>query len=195
MDIAEAHLSKVGYMGISLEEVAREVGVSKAALYYHFPGGKEELFVAIGHRSLARVREGLERAMSGATDGAGKLRSVARWLMAERERGRPMSELRDMARFVGEGHRAELAESFYADHYAPIRRVVASAVESGEFRDDDPDFLTWAFLGLASGMLDVGSMPDSAAAEAGSSASPRPSLSGAEAADRMVDLFLNGALQ
>jgi AcrR family transcriptional regulator len=195
MDVAEAHLSKVGYMGVSLEEIAREVGVSKAALYYHFPEGKEEMFVEIGHRSLARVRKGLERAMSGAGDGAGKLRAVARWLMAERESGRPMSELRDMARFVDEGHRAELAESFYGDHYAPIRRVVAAAVESGEFREDDPDFLTWAFLGLASGMLDVGGVPESAASEAGSSASPRLSLSGDEAADRMVDLFLKGALQ
>ena len=45
--------------------------MSKAALYYHFPGGKEELFVRIGHRSLARVREGLERAMAGTADGAG----------------------------------------------------------------------------------------------------------------------------
>jgi AcrR family transcriptional regulator len=71
MDVAEVHLLKVGYMGVSLEEVASEVGVSKAALYYHFPAGKEQLFVRIGHRSLARVREGLERAMAGTADGAG----------------------------------------------------------------------------------------------------------------------------
>jgi AcrR family transcriptional regulator len=140
MDVAEAYLSKVGYMGVSLGEVAREVDVSKAALYYHFPGGKEELLVGIGHRALARVREGLERAMAEADDGAGKLRAVAGWLMAERQSGRPMSELRDMARFVDEEHRAELAERFYADHYAPIRRVVASAIESGESPRRRPRF-------------------------------------------------------
>jgi hypothetical protein len=80
--------------------------------------------------------------MAGAADGAGKLRALARWLMAERESGRPMSELRDMARFVAEGHRAELAVRFYADHYAPVRGIIAAAVESGEFRGD-ADFLTW----------------------------------------------------
>lgn len=187
MDVAEAHLNRVGYKGISLEDVARDVGVSKAALYYHFPGGKEELFVEIGHRSLARVREGLDRVISDATGGAEKLRAVARWLMAERESGRPMGELRDMARFVDEEHRAGLAEGFYGSYYAPIRRVIASAVESGEFRGDDPDFLTWAFLGLASGMLDVQGVPDA-------SAPSRLSL-GAAAADRMADLFLNGVLR
>ena len=114
--------------------------------------------------------------------------------MAERESGRPMSELRDMARFVDEEHRAELAERFYADHYAPMRRVIAAAVESGWFRSD-PDFLTWAFLGLASGMLDVQGVPDSAAQASSTSAPSRLSLGGAAAADRMVDLFLNGALQ
>ena len=40
MDVAEMHLGGSGYLGISLEEVAREVGVSKPALYYHFPQGK-----------------------------------------------------------------------------------------------------------------------------------------------------------
>jgi AcrR family transcriptional regulator len=189
MDIAETHLAKSGYMGVSLEEIAKEVGVSKPALYYHFPGGKEDLYVAIGHRSLRRLRIDLEREMSAHDDGAGKLRAVARWLMVERERGHPMSELRDVARFVDEGHRAELAESFHADHYTPIRRTIASAVESGEFRQDDPDFLTWAFLGLASGMLDVARVPASTYSAQPTDANVQ------ETADRMVNLFLNGVLR
>src|SRR3712207_9411055 len=66
MNVAEAHLGEGGYLGVSLEEVAREVGVSKPALYYHFPDGKEELFVAIAHRALGEHRNGLERAISSA---------------------------------------------------------------------------------------------------------------------------------
>ncbi len=87
-----------------------------------------------------------------------------------------MNELRGVANFVDERHKAALAEGFYGSLYGPIRRAIASAVESGEFRQNDPDFLTWAFLGLASGMLDV---RDRSAASA-------------EAADRMVELFLDG---
>ena len=187
MDVAEAHLAKAGYMGVSLEDIAREAGVSKPALYYHFPGGKAELFVEISHRALGRMRAGLDRAMAAEEDGANKLRAAARWLMAEREAGNPMNELRDVAKFVGERHRMGLAEGFRGSLYGPIRRAVARAVESGEFREDDPDFLTWAFLGLASGMLDVRGMPP-----AGSPA-PRPApAASAEAADRMVELFLDG---
>ncbi len=188
MDVAESHLAGGGYLGVSLEEVAKEVGVSKPALYYHFPEGKEELFVEIVHRSLRHIREGLERAMAGPEDGAGKLREAARWLMAGEDRVEHMGELRGVANFVAEQHQAGMAEGFYGSLYMPIRRTISAALESGEFRNNDPDFLTWAFLGIAAGMMDVQHVP-----------SGLPALAAAvgedgQTADRMVDLFLEGAL-
>jgi hypothetical protein len=47
MDVAETHLGGAGYLGVSPAEVASEVGVSKPALYYLFPRGKDEFFVAL----------------------------------------------------------------------------------------------------------------------------------------------------
>ncbi|WP_141999454.1 TetR/AcrR family transcriptional regulator [Amycolatopsis cihanbeyliensis] len=72
MDVAEEHLVRLGYRAVSLQRVAREVGVAKPALYYHFPQGKEELVVAILHHSLVRVRAGLTRAMAAATAPMGR---------------------------------------------------------------------------------------------------------------------------
>ena len=187
MDVAESRLAEVGYLGVSLEEVAREVGVSKPALYYHFPGGKEQLFVEIAHRALRQHREGLERAMSSANPtGEGGLRAAARWLMADRDPKQPMGEIRDVAKFVHEKHRAELAEGFSGALYGPIRRAIAGAIEAGEFRPNDPDFLTWSFLGLCSGLLEVERTPPN---------SPVPRIfpeHGVDLPDRMVDLFLGG---
>jgi AcrR family transcriptional regulator len=188
MDVAEARLAESGYLGVPLEEVAREVGVTKPALYYHFPEGKEQLMVEIAHRALRRIRIGLERAMSGPESGAGRLAAAARWLMDEGARGRPVNELRDLAEFVAEEHRGGLAKGFYESLYGPIRRTISSAIDAGEFRANDPEFLTWAFLGLTSGMLDVQRMPAS---------SPRPDGEAndtGEMPDRMVDLFLRGVL-
>ena len=187
MDAAEARLAEVGYLGVSLEEVAREVGVSKPALYYHFPGGKEQLFVEIAHRALKQHREGLERAMSSSgPSGEGKLRAAARWLMTDRAPRQPMGEIRDVAKFVHDRHRAELAEGFSGSLYGPIRRAISSAIEAGEFGPNDPDFLTWSFLGLSSGLLEVERTPPN---------SPIPRIlpeNGVDLSDRMVDLFLGG---
>lgn len=189
MDVAEAHLSRVGYRGLSLLEVAREVGISKPSVYYHFPEGKEQLFVAIAHRSLRRVREGMERAMSGADDGATKLRAATVWLMTQSEEGNPLKELDDVSRFVDEQHQEALSEGFRDSCYGPIRRVISSAIESREFREDDPDFLTWSFLGLVSGMLDVERTTFSS-----SSLAFHTFQGGDDVAERMMNLFLNGAL-
>jgi AcrR family transcriptional regulator len=187
MDVAETHLGGGGYLGVSLEEVAREVGVSKPALYYHFPRGKEELFVAIARRALAHHRDGLERAMAAHEAGADKLRAVARWLMSESNQDHPMDELRDLTRFVSEEHQRELAEGFFGSLYGPIHRVILSAVESGEFSENSPELLTWAFLSLHSGMLQVNNTPSGPAL-------PQATRTAEGMADRTVDLFLNGVL-
>jgi AcrR family transcriptional regulator len=187
MDVAETHLAGGGYLGVSLEEVARDVGVSKPALYYHFPQGKEELFVAIAHRALEHHREGLERAMAVHEAGADKLRAVARWLMSESNREHPMDELRDLARFVSEQHQIELAEGFFVSLYGPIHRAISSAVESGEFSENSPEFLTWALLSLLSGMLQANNAPAGPAL-------PEATQTANGMADRTVDLFLSGVL-
>ncbi len=183
MDVAEAHLARQGYMGVSLEAIAGEVGVSKPALYYHFPGGKEQLFVEIAHRSLARILSGLEGSMAGAESGAGKLSAAARWLMEEGARGHPVNEMRDVARFSSGEHSGALAEGFRRSLYGPINAAIVSAVGAGEFRDGDPEAMTWAFLGLVSGMLDVSGVPGVGSSRA------RMDLS-----EEMVEVFLKGAL-
>ena len=134
MDVAETHLGGGGYLGVSLEEVARDVGVSKPALYYHFPQGKEELFIAIADRALEHHREGLERAIADHDSGAAKLRAVARWLMSESNQDHPMDELRDLTRFVSEQHQVKLAEGFFGSLYGPIHRAISSAVQSALIR-------------------------------------------------------------
>jgi AcrR family transcriptional regulator len=187
MDVAEMHLGGSGYLGVSLEEVAREVGISKPALYYHFPRGKEELFVAIARRALAHHRDGLERAMAAHDSGADRLRAVARWLMSESNQDHPMDELRDLSRFVSEQHQLELAEGFFGSLYGPIHRAISSAVRSGEFSENSPEFLTWAFLSLLSGLLQVNNTPSGPVL-------PQATRTAEGMADSTVDLFLNGVL-
>jgi AcrR family transcriptional regulator len=47
LDAARELFLARGYKGVSMKEVAEEVQVTSAALYYHFPGGKQELFFCI----------------------------------------------------------------------------------------------------------------------------------------------------
>jgi AcrR family transcriptional regulator len=68
-----------GYHGAAMDDVAREAGVSKGALYVHFPG-KEELFVSLVEDCAAvmaeRVLAAIERAEGGANKVAAALRAA-----------------------------------------------------------------------------------------------------------------------
>ena len=47
-----------GYKGVSMKEVAEEVQVTSAALYYHFPDGKQDLFFSIIQTMLEEWTQG-----------------------------------------------------------------------------------------------------------------------------------------
>lgn len=55
IDIATALFRKKGYVGVGLTEILQSCGISKGALYHHFPNGKEELLIACLHSMYAEV--------------------------------------------------------------------------------------------------------------------------------------------
>ena len=73
LDVAERMLQVRGYNGFSYGDVATELGITRAALHYHFPG-KAELGQALIDRYAARFAAALEQLDATAPDAAAKLR-------------------------------------------------------------------------------------------------------------------------
>jgi AcrR family transcriptional regulator len=61
LDVAEKLFTEKGYRAASIREIARECGVTNAALYYHFPD-KETLFFEVINRHAERLRRRMEDA-------------------------------------------------------------------------------------------------------------------------------------
>jgi AcrR family transcriptional regulator len=68
LDAARALFAEQGYAGTSMRDLAEVLGITKAALYYHFPG-KADIMLALLEPLLdeldalgERARDGLERA-------------------------------------------------------------------------------------------------------------------------------------
>lgn len=140
---------RLGYGQSTLEDVAAEVGINRATLYYYV-GTKEELLVALLHDPIEQLRVRLE-AVANLDQPA-----TERLAAALREYVRTMEELPELFIFLGEnvhkvmsGPEADhLREN--ADRYGRVLTgVIASGVKNGEFRSDvDPQVAVMGILGM-----------------------------------------------
>ncbi|NDJ62374.1 MAG: TetR/AcrR family transcriptional regulator [Chloroflexi bacterium] len=81
LDVAEQLFGERGYNSVRLRDIADQLGIKHAALYYHFPQKKEGLFVEVMTRSFNRHRAGMDAAIAQAgPDLRAQLLAVAAWL-------------------------------------------------------------------------------------------------------------------
>jgi TetR/AcrR family transcriptional regulator, lmrAB and yxaGH operons repressor len=57
-----------GFYGTSLNEILTESGAPRGSLYYHFPGGKEELVLEATRQAVAMVTQLLKEALTGSPE-------------------------------------------------------------------------------------------------------------------------------
>jgi AcrR family transcriptional regulator len=77
LEAARRVLLRRGVAGATLDAVAKEVGVSKAALYYYFPS-KDALFFELVFGSMERHANAVHDAVERAVDGGDALRAIVR---------------------------------------------------------------------------------------------------------------------
>jgi TetR/AcrR family transcriptional regulator, lmrAB and yxaGH operons repressor len=64
-----------GFYGTSLNEILTESGAPRGSLYYHFPGGKEELVLEATRQGVASVTRLLKEVLTGSPDIADGVRA------------------------------------------------------------------------------------------------------------------------
>lgn len=152
LDTAQALFHERGYRGVTMQDIARQLGIRQASLYYHVPDGKEQLFVEMAMRNFEQHRIGLQAALDRADDNLeAQLRAAAGWFTAQP----PMNLLgmmhADMPALCPENHRRL---TLFAAHcfFEPIAAVFAEAMARGEIRLMQPDLLAGSFLALMDGV-------------------------------------------
>jgi TetR/AcrR family transcriptional regulator, cholesterol catabolism regulator len=141
--------ARLGYGRSTLEDVANEVGIRRATLYYYV-GTKEELLVGLLHDPIETMRTRLEEVAEQPVSAPERLAA------ALREYVRTMTELPELFIFMGEnvhqvmsGPEADHIRS-NADRYGRVlAQVIQSGAEAGEFRTDiDPSVAVLGIIGM-----------------------------------------------
>jgi TetR/AcrR family transcriptional regulator, lmrAB and yxaGH operons repressor len=67
-----------GFHGTSLNEILEQSGAPRGSLYYHFPGGKEELVLEATREGVAVITQVLSKILTEASDPADGVRAFFR---------------------------------------------------------------------------------------------------------------------
>lgn len=133
------------YNHVSIEEILERSGVSRGALYHHFPT-KLDLFVAVYKASETRVIEQIASRISSASTPLEALIDGARAylrLSETDEEFRRIGLTQSRAVLGWEGWRAAASEL----GIAVVLALVSAAIEAGELPPHDPETIAQVMLG------------------------------------------------
>ncbi|MBW4492108.1 MAG: TetR/AcrR family transcriptional regulator [Oscillatoria princeps RMCB-10] len=147
LDAAEQLFAARGYTAVTLKHVSEALGMKQASLYYHFPLGKEELYVEVMLRHLERRRVMLERLMAEAPPTLeGRLLQIGTWLIQQPPLNAGRMVLSDLPELSFEKS-AQLEEAMYRCAFAPVEQLFAQHRHQLQYRlQADPGFIGGAFL-------------------------------------------------
>lgn len=152
LDSAETLFMQRGYNAITLRDIAEDLGLRQASLYYHFPSGKEQLYVEVAERAFARHRTGLRTAIAAADDNlADQLRAIGAWFETQPSMNLAGMMHADMPALSRE-QAHYLGRVAYDCLFQPIRDAFCASTVRGETRLVNPDVLTGMFLAILDGM-------------------------------------------
>jgi len=155
LEAAAKCFSEGGYAKTTMDKIAEEAGVSKGALYWHFKS-KEELFVELKQRSIAKVRKQFEKLFAQKKPFNVKLReAIGLYLSSLVPENREVARLN--AEFLAEAPKIPKLNDMLKDQYEMFRGLIAStigeAIEKGELRRDiDPEIVSMILLAMLDGL-------------------------------------------
>jgi AcrR family transcriptional regulator len=137
-----------GYHGLSMRQIAEAVGVSKAALYYHFRD-KEELFLAILEIYLDEIEAILDRVQAEGTTCRQQITALVDAILSQPAEQRAVIRLasQEMSQLNVEARQA-FKQTYHKKFIDKIQAILKAGVESGELKPIDTGVATWALLGM-----------------------------------------------
>ena len=141
-----------GEQAVGLNRLAAQVGVSASAAYRHFPGGLDELLVAVGDVGRRELAERIELGTAAAGDAAGGPAAVA--VRRFRASGEAYVDyVVDQPGLFQVASRHDLGRSTDADPFALLAGCLDDLVATGVLpagRRQDAEAASWAAVhGLA----------------------------------------------
>lgn len=154
---AETLFSRKGYASVTLRDIATALGLRHASLYYHFPGGKEELFIEVMRYSIRRHGQALAEILGGTSkDIRTQIFGSATWFLSQPPLDLVRMYQSDMPSIDQEKAR-KLMEELQEEILLRLQLALQKADETGQIYCPNPALVSGALVGM---LESFHSMPD-----------------------------------
>ena len=148
LSTAKSLFIQQGYHGLAMRQISDALGVSKAALYYHFKD-KEELFLAILSGNMDEIESAIDLIQSKEISCGEKIALFVEHVLKQPTEQRAMIRLasQEMSQLSATSRR-KFDKTYHDQFTGKLQAIFEAGVKNGEFRPIDPTIATWALLGI-----------------------------------------------
>ncbi len=137
-----------GYAGLSMRQLAEQVGISKAGLYYHFKD-KEALFLAILTKNLLEIEKSILQFRSTNISAREKIHRIFSSIFALNPEQRAIIRLASQeAERLGPQSRITFRRLYHQKFTAQIQAILQEGMAAGQLRQMDARQAVWILLGM-----------------------------------------------
>ncbi|MBM4423800.1 MAG: TetR/AcrR family transcriptional regulator [Chloroflexi bacterium] len=167
------------YADVTMTEIADAAGVTKGALYHHFPS-KESLYLEMMHADLKEKQAIFKSAAESAGSCRERMKRVVESFLQLPPQKRELIKLvrRDINIFRNPT-RERLVRAYQSALPEQVEKIVRDGIRDGELADADPRLLAWMHVALVEVMI--------------TDYAQKIFSDRAAMADYVVDLFFSGA--
>lgn len=137
------------YKATSLQEIGDSLDIKAASLYYHFPGGKEEIYLEVLKSRLEKYKSQLEEMKEKSDSLESFLKAFAHWFIAQPTMNMQLIAQMDMPHLSEKGK--QLASFLVSTSiFSPLKSKLEQS--RSDLRNFDPLRLVGIYLALLNGM-------------------------------------------
>jgi AcrR family transcriptional regulator len=144
-------IASEGLHGLTLERLAKKIGLSRASLYNYF-ADRDAVVTFVEERTVEPLISALEALAAGDGSAADKLDAIVRAIFASVRANVPLVVALSPDKYSGRDKRSHLRRRKRGLDL--FRRVVREGVDRGEFRDLPPDLVAEAIHATITGLVD-----------------------------------------
>ena len=146
LDAAETVFAEKGFHGTGVDDIIRVSDSSKGGFYFHFPAGKQAIFLALVDALVPKLAAAVDRAIAGEPDPVAQLDAALRTVLETFSRHRRLSKIL-LVEAVGLGHGFDEKLMRTRGHFAQLIQHHLDRAVGGSELALDTEIVSWAWFG------------------------------------------------